>query len=120
MSVSSKKDDLLYHPNRQGSLRMSKIKMRCTTCGKWFQSANAKEVTCPDCVQKARKEKLAAKTTPPTSKTPGTEVPTRPTAPPPPKPASGGTSHWIDEVSDVKVGQPEQPPRPKLPSSPAP
>src|SRR5258707_12199870 len=48
-------------PNKQGSSRMSKIKMRCTTCGKWVQSANAKEETCPDCVQKARKEKLTAK-----------------------------------------------------------
>ena len=99
---------------------MSKIKMRCTTCGKWFQSANAKEVTCPDCVQKARKEKLAAKNAPPpVNKTPGTGSLTRPVAPPPPKPASG-TSHWFDEVSDVKVGQPDQPSRPKLPSSPAP
>src|SRR5579864_3330768 len=99
---------------------MSKIKMRCTTCGKWFQSANAKEVTCPDCVQKARKEKLAAKTTPPpTNRTPGTGIPSRPAAPPPPKPTSGGTSHWFDRVEDVKVGQPDQPPRPKLPPSPA-
>src|SRR6266699_693818 len=107
-------------PNKQGSSRMSKIKMRCTTCGKWFQSANAKEVTCPDCVQKARKEKLAAKNAPPpVNKTPGTGSLTRPVAPPPPKPASG-TSHWFDEVSDVKVGQPDQPSRPKLPSSPAP
>jgi hypothetical protein len=105
---------------------MSKIKMRCITCGKWFQSANAKEVTCPDCVQKARKEKLAAKSTPPTSKTtgqglPGTGSPTRPAPPPPPKPkpASSGTSHWFDSVDDVKVGEPDQPQRPKLPFSPA-
>src|SRR3984893_15235868 len=96
----------------QGSSRMSKIKMRCITCGKWFQSANAKEVTCPDCLQKARKEKLAAKSTPPTSKTPGqglpgTGSPTRPPPPPPPKPkpASSGTSHWFDSVDDVKVGE---------------
>src|SRR5437763_13555335 len=99
---------------------MSKIKMRCTTCGKWFQSANAKEVTCPDCVQKARKEKLAAKNAPPpVNKTPGTGSLTRPAVPPPPKPASG-TSHWIDEVSDVKVAQPDQPSRPTLSPSPAP
>src|SRR5438874_6751580 len=112
----------------QGSSRMSKTKMRCITCGKWFQSANAKEVTCPDCTQKARKEKMAAKMTPPpTSKTPGQtgygiEGPARPVPPPPkPKPASGGTSHWLDSLNDVKVGQPDQPPpRPKLPSSPAP
>ncbi len=104
---------------------MSKIKMRCTTCGKWFQSANAKEVTCPDCVQKARKEKLAAKTA--SSKTPGqaaqgTANLSRPSPPPPPKPkpAPGSTSHWFDTVEDIKVGEPEQPQRPKLPPSPAP
>ncbi|HEY1350783.1 MAG TPA: hypothetical protein VGF67_14265 [Ktedonobacteraceae bacterium] len=106
---------------------MSKIKMRCTTCGKWFQSANAKEVTCPECVQKARKEKLAAKAVPPTAQKPsgqglpGTGNPGRPAAPPKPKPAAGGTSHWFDAVNDVKVSEPEPPPlRPRLPSSPAP
>ncbi len=105
---------------------MSKIKMRCTTCGKWFQSANAKEVTCPDCVQKARKEKLAAKSALPSSsiKTPGqgTVSPARSTPPPPSKPktATSGTSHWIDTIEDIKVSEPEQPQRPKLPSSPAP
>ncbi|HEX6484253.1 MAG TPA: hypothetical protein VF043_35865 [Ktedonobacteraceae bacterium] len=104
---------------------MSKIKMRCITCGKWFQSANAKEVTCPDCVQKARKEKLAAKSTPPSTNPAGQRIPgsaTRPTPPPPPKPkpSPGGTSHWFDSVEDVKVGEPDQPQRPKLPFSPAP
>jgi len=103
---------------------MSKIKMRCITCGKWFQSANAKEVTCPDCTQKARKEKLASKNTPPPSIKPVSNGPgttNRPAAPPPrPKPAQGTTSHWFDSLDDVKVGQPEQPPaRPKLPTSPA-
>jgi hypothetical protein len=103
---------------------MSKIKMRCTTCGKWFQSANAKEVTCPDCLQKARKEKLAAKTTQQTS-TPGAGQggmsSSKPIPPPPPKPkeATSGTSHWIDTVEDVKVSQPKQP-KPKIPSSPVP
>ena len=107
---------------------MSKIKMRCTTCGKWFQSANAKEVTCPECVQKARKEKLAAKAVPPTAQRPsgqglpGTGSPGRPaTTPPKQKPATSGTSHWFDAVNDVKVSEPEPPPqRPRLPSSPAP
>src|SRR6266704_1782879 len=107
---------------------MSKTKMRCITCGKWFQSANAKELTCPDCTQKARREKMAAKTAPPTGKTPGQTAdgqgigtPTRSVPPPPkPKPASGGTSHWLDTQNDVKVGQPDQPVRPKLPPSPAP
>jgi len=98
--------------------------MRCITCGKWFQSANAKEVTCPDCMQKARREKMAAKTAP--LKTggqaaEGVNTPARPNIPPTPKPkAASGTSHWLDTHSDVKIGEPDQPPRPKLPSSPAP
>jgi hypothetical protein len=100
---------------------MSKIKMRCTTCGKWFQSANAKEVTCPDCVQKARKEKLAAKTAPLSSIKSGQgtvgATKTSPPPPPKPKPAASGTSHWIDRVEDVKVSEPEQP-KPKMPSFP--
>src|SRR5713226_1137324 len=99
---------------------MSKVKLRCTTCGKWFQSANAKEVTCPDCVQKARKEKLAAKTTPTANTTPGISSPARPVPPPPPKPKPAEGSRWFDKVEDVKIGQPDQPQRPKLPSSPAP
>lgn len=106
---------------------MSKIKMRCIACGKWFQSANAKEVTCPDCMQKARKEKMAAKTgTPPLQKTPGQGMsgigtPAHSTPPPPkPKPAASGTSHWFDSVDDVKVREPEAPPKPKPPSSPTP
>jgi hypothetical protein len=102
---------------------MSKTKIRCNTCGKWFQSANAKEVTCPDCLQKARKEKMAAKAAPPSAgKTaPGAEAPSRSVPPPPkPKPAESGTSHWLDTQGDVKVAQPDQPTRPKIPSSPAP
>jgi hypothetical protein len=104
---------------------MSKIKMRCTTCGKWFQSANAREVTCPDCVQKARKAKLAAKNAPPSSSIkPGLgaqgTVSTAKPPPPKPKPATSGTSHWLDTVEDVKVSEPEQPKRPRFPSSPAP
>ena len=107
---------------------MSKIKMRCITCGKWFQSANAKEVTCPECVQKARKDKLAAKAAPqaapktPGQGLPGTGNPSRPApSPSKPKPATSGTSHWFDSVNDVKVSEPEPPPqRPRLSSSPAP
>ena len=106
---------------------MSKVKMRCTTCGKWFQSANAKEVTCPDCVQKARKEKMAAKNTPPPTQKPtetanvkATGVSRDPILPPKPKqPIQSGTNQWLDKLEDVKVGQPEQPPvRPKSSSPP--
>lgn len=104
---------------------MSKTKMRCNTCNKWFQSANAKEITCPDCIQKARKEKLAAKAQPPQQSTPAGQVgqaTTRPVAPPPrPKTEGSGTSHWLDSLNDVKVGEPDQPPpRPRLPTSSAP
>src|SRR5579863_4946648 len=102
---------------------MSKTKMRCISCGKWFQSANAKDTTCPDCIQKARKEKLAAKTTPAQAGKPADTGAPRSAPPPPPKPKpeGTGTSHWFDSLHDVKVGEPEQPPpRPKLPASSAP
>ncbi|GAC1551993.1 MAG: hypothetical protein NVS4B1_17870 [Ktedonobacteraceae bacterium] len=98
----------------------SKTKMRCATCGKWFQSANAKDTICPDCAQKARKEKLAAKAAPPTP----TKATVVQNTPPPPKPkpqhVQSGTNQWLDKVSDVKVAEPEQPVRPKIPSSPKP
>ncbi len=104
---------------------MSKIKMRCIACGKWFQSANAKEVTCPDCTQKARKEKLATKNTPPPASKPanitGHRTPNQPPAPvaPKPKQTQGGTNQWLDALEDVKIAQPDQPPvRPKIPYSP--
>src|ERR1700682_5941905 len=99
---------------------MSKIKMRCTSCGKWFQSANAKEVTCPDCVQKARKEKMVSKTAPPnTPAGQGAKAAPRPVAPPPkPRSTQGGTNQWLDSLDDVKIGEPDQPPaRPKFPPS---
>jgi len=98
----------------------SKTKMRCATCGKWFQSANAKDTICPDCAQKARKEKLAAKAAPATP-TKATVVQNTP-LPPKPKPqhVQSGTSSWLDKVGDVKVAEPEQPVRPKIPSSPTP
>ena len=98
----------------------SKTKMRCATCGKWFQSANAKDTICPDCAQKARKEKLAAKAAPPAP----TKTTVAQNTPPPPKPkpqhVQSGTNQWLDKVSDVKVAEPEQPVRPKIPSSPKP
>jgi predicted nucleic acid-binding Zn-ribbon protein len=112
----------------QESSRMSKTKMRCITCGKWFQSANAREVTCPDCTQKARKEKQAAKNAPPIASKPvgasalSASTQSKPVAPPKPKPKTtqGGTNQWLDNLSDVKIGEPDQPPqRPKVPSSPA-
>jgi hypothetical protein len=109
---------------------MSKTKMRCITCGKWFQSANAREVSCPECTQKMRKEKMATKNAPPAiNKVSGnTSVQhsqnvqsnqSRPAVPPKPKPAKSGTNQWLDSLSDVKVGQPDAPvQRPKIPSAP--
>jgi hypothetical protein len=108
----------------QENLRMSKIKMRCITCGKWFQSANAKEVTCPECTQKARKEKLATKNAPPITNKPA-GIPARSTTNPPQpaapksKQTQSGTNQWLDKLEDVKIAQPDQPPvRPKIPSPP--
>ncbi len=105
---------------------MSKTKMRCITCGKWFQSANAKEVTCPECVQRARKDKLASKAVPQAAPKstgyglPGAGNPARPISlTPKQKPAASGTSHWFDAIDDVKVSEPDPPTHPKLPSSPA-
>jgi hypothetical protein len=104
---------------------VSKTKMRCVTCSKWFQSANAKEVTCPECTQKARKEKLATKNAPPvTNKSASVPARTTTTAPqasavPKPKQVQGGTNQWLDKLEDVKIAQPDQPPvRPKIPSPP--
>jgi len=96
---------------------MSKVKVRCTICGKWFQSANAKDTICPECAQKAKKEKQAAKVAPSAEAKPASNK----TAPPPPpkqKQAKGGTNQWLDAISDVKIAQPEQPTRPKIPPSP--
>ncbi len=102
---------------------MSKTKLRCMTCGKWFQSANAREVTCPDCTQKARKEKQAQKNAPPTvTKQVGSSTPTaavRPPVPPKPKTTASGTIQWLDKISDVKIGQPDEPaPKAKVSTPP--
>jgi hypothetical protein len=75
-------------------------------------------------MQKARKEKLAAKATQQTSTSKSVQgeiSSSKPTPPPPPKTkeATSGTSHWIDAVEDVKVSRPEQP-KPKSPTSPVP
>jgi len=104
---------------------MGKIKMRCITCGKWFQSPNAKEVTCPECTQKARKDKLATKNAPPITNKPASIAGRSTTNPPQvsaaskPKQTQGGTNQWLDQLEDVKIAQPDQPPvRPKIPSPP--
>jgi len=99
----------------------SKTKMRCATCGKWFQSANAKDTTCPECTQKARKEKLAAKAAPQAQAATKTNA-AQQTPPPKPKPkqVQSGTNQWLDSLNDVKVAEPDKPARPKIPFSPPP
>jgi predicted nucleic acid-binding Zn-ribbon protein len=101
---------------------MSKVKMRCINCGKRFQSANAKEALCPECSQKSRKEKLAARSGPvrpaPGPQRPGMGGGAGSVPPPRPRSASGGTSHWLDSLPDVRVGEPEQALRPRPPAGP--
>src|SRR5260370_8942588 len=102
----------------QENSRMSKIKMRCITCGKWFQSANAKEVTCPECTQKARKEKLAMKNAPPITNKPAgvparsTANPPHPSAAPTSKQTQSGTNQSLYKPQNTKIPQPAQPPTP--------
>jgi hypothetical protein len=100
---------------------MSKIKMRCSTCNKWFQSSGAKDTICPECLAKARKDKQAAKAAPPVApKVAGAPGSTLSTPPPKPKQAVGGSTSWLDTVEDVKVSEaePPPPPKPKLPPVP--
>jgi DNA-directed RNA polymerase subunit RPC12/RpoP len=89
---------------------MSKIKMRCSQCGKSFKSSSAKQLICPECEEKARRERLAKAKGP----QPGAGSP--PPAPPrvaPAKPATPATrpeqprQHWLDQERDVKVAAPE-------------
>jgi hypothetical protein len=91
---------------------MTKIKMRCITCGKWFQSANAKEVTCPDCTQRARREKLEQRNAPPPTRNNAPRPPvtnTNYTPPVKPRSTQSGTNQWLDKLSDVKVSQSDEP-----------
>src|SRR6266567_3391008 len=99
---------------------MSKIKMRCSTCNKWFQSSGAKDTICPECLAKARKDKQAAKTAPAAPKVAGAPGSALSAPPPKPKQAVGGSTSWMDKVEGVKVSEaePPPPPKPKLPPVP--
>lgn len=89
---------------------MSKIKMRCSQCGKSFKSSTARQLICPECEEKVRRERLAkakgpqpgASTPPPT---PPRQVPAKAAAPAarPEQPKQ----HWLDQEHDVKVAAPE-------------
>lgn len=89
---------------------MSKIKMRCAQCGKSFKSSSARQLICPECEEKARRERLAkakgpqpgAGTPPPA---PPRQVPAKPTAPAT-RPEQS-RQHWLDQEQDVKVAAPE-------------
>jgi hypothetical protein len=78
---------------------MSKIKMRCSVCGKPFKSANPKQLMCETCEAKARREKnkqqVKSATPPPAAKPPSYTLPpmtgTAPSAaltPAPPSPSA--------------------------------
>lgn len=118
---------------------MSKIKMRCSQCGKSFKSANARQLICPECEEKARKERAAkarGAQLPASAPTPAPRqiLPAKPARPA--APASAPQQHWLDRQADVKIAPPEppassRPPRldvperrpsapPAAPSAPAP
>jgi DNA-directed RNA polymerase subunit RPC12/RpoP len=88
---------------------MSKIKMRCSQCGKSFKSSSARQLICPECEEKARRERLAkAKGPQPGASTP----PPAPTRQVPAKAATPAArpeqpkQHWLVQERDVKVAAP--------------
>ncbi len=92
---------------------MSKIKLRCSQCNKSFKSTNPKQQICPECEEKARRERLAkSKGLPAAANTPAPAlkrvVPPRPIQ----NPASTATQpkqHWLDQQQDIKIASPEPP-----------
>ena len=113
---------------------MSKIKMRCSQCGKSFKSSNTKQLICPDCEEKLRRERAAkAKGMSATSSAPAPVasarvIPAKPVVNKAPA-SSQPKSHWLDQQQDIKVGTPEpadqarppkiDAPRPAQPAAPA-
>jgi hypothetical protein len=102
---------------------MSKIKMRCSQCGKSFKSTNPKQLICPECEEKARRERAAkakggqlpASAPAPTPRYVPPARPARPAAP-----ASEPKRHWLDQQTGVKIAaaeppQPARPPRLDIP-----
>lgn len=102
---------------------MSKIKMRCSQCGKSFKSTNARQLICPECEEKARRERAA--------KARGASAPASAPAPAPRQilsarpakpaaPSSQPKQHWLDKQTDVKIAAleppaPARPPRLDIP-----
>jgi hypothetical protein len=102
---------------------VSKIKIRCSQCGKSFKSTNPKQLICPECEEKARRERAAkAKGLPQPASAPTpaprpmvATKPTRPVAP-----TAAPKQHWLDQQPDVKIGAAEpresaRPPRLDIP-----
>jgi hypothetical protein len=91
---------------------MSKIKIRCSRCGKSFKSINAKQLICPECEEKARRER-AAKLKGPQLPAGAPTLAPRPTAPPRPVVHSPTPAqpkhHWLDQQTDIKIATPESP-----------
>ena len=104
---------------------MSKIKMRCSQCGKSFKSSNTKQLICPECEEKQRRERAArAKGLPATPNAPAPAVntrviPARPVVSKAPL-AHQPKSHWLDQQQDVKIGAPEPTDRARPPKIDAP
>ncbi len=102
---------------------MSKIKMRCSQCGKSFKSTNPKQLICPECEERARRERaaktrgtLAGSSAPPPQ--PRYIPPARPARPA--QAASEPKRHWLDQQTDIKIvaaapPQPARPPRLDIP-----
>ncbi len=103
---------------------MSKIKIRCSQCGKTFKSTTTKQLICPDCEEKLRRERTAkskgaaAQPAPSVQAASSRVIPPKPAARP--APASQPKPHWLDQQQDVKVAVPEpsEPARPPRLDSP--
>jgi hypothetical protein len=101
---------------------MSKIKIRCSQCGKSFKSTNARQLICPECEEKARRER-AAKAKGVSSPASAPMPAPRPAAPPKPtRPAASSEPkrHWLDQQADVRIGvlgpaEPARPPKLDIP-----
>ena len=98
---------------------MSKIKIRCSQCNKSFKSTNPKQQICPECEEKARRERAAKSKGLSSAVTTPAPMPKRIV---PPKPAANLTptstqpkQHWLDQQQDVKIAAPESTPAARLP-----
>jgi hypothetical protein len=54
---------------------MSKVRVKCAHCGKHFKSASAKQILCPDCEARERRQRAAAKSSGATARQPVAATP---------------------------------------------